>query len=176
MRSTIWKIDPAQSEITFKVRKLMITTVQGTFGVFEGQLESESDKFESIKNIHFKAKVNSIKTDDEKRNEHLKSADFFDVDTYPDFSFSANSFNTKELKIQGELRIKNITKPVIFDAEFLGTSINENGETNAKLMVSGKVNRNDYGLTWSGKNAAGDIIVGDEVKLRAQVQFTKINP
>ncbi len=176
MINTIWKIDSAQSEITFKVRKLMIMNVEGTFGVFEGQLESESDKFEFVKNIHFKVKVDSIKTDDEKRDEHLRSADFFDVDTYPYFSFTASSFNAKDLKIQGELSIRDISKPVTFDAEFLGTSTNDKGATNAKLMVSGKVNRNDFGLTWSGKNAAGDVIVGDEIKLGAHVQFTKTAP
>ena len=124
METMKWTIDPAQSETTFKVRKLMITTVQGSFGVFEGQLETESDEFETIKNIHFKAKVDSIKTDDEKRDEHLKSADFFDMDTYPYFSFTAKSLDKKDSKIKGELCIRNITKPVIFDAEFLGTSIN----------------------------------------------------
>lgn len=173
MKNTKWTIDPTQSETAFKVRKLMITTVRGSFGVFEGQLETESEKFESVKNIQFKAKVDSIKTDDEKRDEHLKSADFFDRDTYPHFSFSAESFNSKDSKIDGEINIRNITKPVTFDVEFLGTSVNESGETKAGLTVSGKVNRNDFGLTWNGKNAAGDIIVGDEIKLKARLQFTK---
>lgn len=173
MKTTKWIIDPTQSETTFKVRKLMITTVTGSFDVYEGQLETESDKFENIKNIQFKADVASIKTDDEKRDEHLKSADFFDSDAYPYLSFIAESYNINDLKIKGELSIRDITKPVILDAEFLGISIKENGETKAKLKVSGNVNRNDFGLTWSGKNAAGDIIVGDEVKLMAQVQFTK---
>lgn len=173
MTNTTWKIDPSQSEITFKIKKLFITTVEGTFGVFEGQLETESDKFESIENIHFKAKVDSIKTDDEQRDDHLKSADFFDVQAYPYFTFTASHFNIKDSKIEGDLSIRNISKAVTLDAEFLGISTNDKGETNAKLIVSGKVNRNDFGLTWSGKNAAGEMIVGDEVKLRAQVQFKK---
>lgn len=173
MNTTKWTIDPTQSETAFKVKKLIITTVHGSFKVFEGQLETESEEFETIKNIQFKATVESIKTDDEKRDDHLRSADFFDMDTYPYFSFSAKNFNSKDSKIQGEIKIRDITKPVTFDVEFLGTSVNENGETKAGLAVSGKVDRNDFGLTWSGKNEAGDIIVGDEIKLSAQLQFTK---
>lgn len=174
MNTTKWTIDPTQSETAFKVKKLIITTIRGSFKVFEGKLETESEEFETIKNIQFKANVESIKTDDEKRDEHLRSADFFDMDTYPYFTFSAKNFNSKDSKIQGEITIRNITKPVTFDVEFLGTSVNENGETEAGLTVSGKVDRNDFGLTWNGKNAAGDIIVGDEIKLSARLQFTKM--
>ncbi len=131
MTNTIWKIDSTQSETTFKIRKLMITTIDGNFRAFAGQVESESEKFELLKNIIFKANVDSIKTDDEKRDEHLRSADFFDADAYPYFSFETSSFNTKDVEIHGELTIRDISKPVTLDAQYLGTSINNKGDTSA---------------------------------------------
>lgn len=173
MKTTKWTINPSHSETAFKVRKLMIITVRGSFEVFEGQLETESEKFETIKDVHFKAEVSSIKTDDKKRDEHLKSADFFDMEAYPYFSFTSKSFNSKDSKIQGEITIRDITKPITFKVESLDTSDNGTAETKAELSVSGKVNRNDFGLTWNGKNEAGDIIVGNEIKLTAKLQFIK---
>lgn len=173
MKTTKWTIDPNQSEIAFQVKKLLITNVKGNFSAFKGELETASENFQNLQNIHFNAKVDSIKTDDEKRDEHLKSADFFDIDNYPTFFFTAQSFDTKDQKIQGDLSIRNITKPVLLDVEFLGTSNNEDGKTSAGLSVSGKIKRQDFGLSWNGKNAAGEIIVGDEIKLRAQLQFTQ---
>tara|TARA_A100001391_G_C5053934_1_gene274203 strand:- start:1114 stop:1674 length:561 start_codon:yes stop_codon:yes gene_type:complete len=175
MKIKKWTIDPTQSKVGFNVKKLLVTNVRGNFEVFEGGMETKFVKFETLKNIHFKAKVDSIKTDDQKRDEHLKSADFFDTETYPYFNFTAKELNVKDQKIQGELTIRNSTKPVTFDAEFQGISINKNGETEAALTISGKVNRKDFGLSWNGTNAAGEIIVGDEVKLRAQVKFIKEN-
>lgn len=170
-----WSIDPTQSEITFKVRKLLITTVKGNFKAFKGELETESENFTNLKKIKFEAKVDSIKTDDEKRDEHLKSADFFNMQAYPYFSFKANNLKIKETKLEGELTIKNITKAVTLDVEFLGVSNNANQETSAGLSISGKVNRQDFGLSWNGKNEVGEIIVGAEIKLEAKVSFIKLS-
>ena len=139
MKNIKWKIDLTQSKIAFNVRKLMITTIHGSFKTFTGELETESEKFESLKNIQFRALIDSVKTDDEKRDEHLKSADFFDLDRYPYFSFKANNYTIKDRQLQGELTIRNITRPVILDAEFFGTSANENGEISPGLIISGKV-------------------------------------
>ncbi|MFO7720057.1 MAG: YceI family protein [Gillisia sp.] len=174
MKNIKWSIDPAQSEITFKVRKLLITTVKGNFKSFKGELETETENFSNLKNLKFEAKVASIKTDDEKRDEHLKSADFFNKDEYPYFSFKANNFKIKETKLEGELTIRNITKPVTLDVEFLGISRLANQETSAGLLISGKVNRQDFGLSWNGKNEAGEIIVGDEIKLEAKASFIQL--
>ena len=101
----------------------------------------------------------------------MKSADFFDTQTYPYLSFTAKSVGRNDIKIYGELNIRNITKPVVFDIGFIPTSSNDNGENIIALKIWRKVNRKDFDLSWNGKNEAGDIIVGDEIKLKAQVQF-----
>ena len=171
MKSNKWIIDPTQSEISFKIRKLMVTTVQGKFNIFEGEMETDPEQSNFLRNIKFKAEVDSIETDDKKRDAHLKSADFFDTQTYPYLHFTAKSLNKKDTKIYGEFNIHNITKPVVFDIELISTSSNDNGENIIALNISGKVNRKDFDLSWNGKNEAGDIIVGDEIELKAQVQF-----
>lgn len=173
MKNTKWTIDPDQSEIIFNVRKLMITNVQGNFNVFQGELETDSDNFEHLKNIQLEASIDSIKTDDEKRDQHLKSSDFFDADKYPTLSFTAHSYDTKSQKIQGELSIRNITKPVLLEVASLEAPILEKGKTSAGFSISGKVKRQDFGLGWNGKNAAGEIIVGDQIKLKADLRFIK---
>jgi len=170
---TKWNIEPINSETSFKVRKLMITTVIGQMEFFEGQAETETEDFEFINRICFKAAVNSIKTDDAKRDEHLKSADFFDMEKYPHILVVAEDFNITEKKIQANLTIKNITKPMILAIDFGKTTIGENSRDKVELSFSGKINRRDFGLTWDGKNAAGDLIVGDEIKLSARIQFVK---
>lgn len=168
-----WIIDPNQSKITFSVRKLMVTTVHGNFEAFEGGAETTSENFKSLENIQFQALIDSIKTDDDKRDEHLKSADFFDMDAYPHFSFKARAYDTINRKLQGELTIRNITKPIVLDVKFPETPDQRTSEINSALTISGKVKRQDFGLTWNGKNEAGEIIVGDQIKLNAQVSFIK---
>lgn len=173
METTKWIIDSTDSEFTFKVKKLMLTTVTGNLEVFEGEVETVSNKFELIKNINFKANVNSIKTDDAQRDEHLKSADFFDTEVYPDVKFSSKSYNVMDREIKGELTIRNITKPVVFDVDFSEKGGGVNEHSTVHVSITGKVNRKDFGLSWNGRNKAGDIIVGDDVKLCAEVQFVK---
>lgn len=151
----------------------MITNVIGQMESFEGQAETETEDFELIKRICFKAAINSIKTDDAKRDEHLKSADFFDMEKHPYILFVAENFNIAEKKIQANLTIKNITKPMILTIDSGKTTIGKNSKDKVELSFSGKINRRDFGLTWDGKNAAGDLIVGDEIKLSARVQFVK---
>lgn len=171
MTTTKWTIDPTQSEAIFSVRKLMITTVTGSFKDFEGEMETDSKDFANIRNLIFRARVDSVKTDDAKRDEHLRSADFFDIDLYPYFSFSASDLNMNDTSIVGEMTIRNITRPVALQVKFNPAPV---GSLPPELEVSGKINRKDFGLTWDGKNAAGEIIVGDEIKLKARIQFTKV--
>lgn len=173
MKITKWNIEPIDSKASFKVRKLMITNVIGQMESFEGQAETETEDFELINRICFKAEVNSIKTDDAKRDEHLKSVDFFDMEKYPHILFVADNFNIAEKKIHANLTIKNITKPIILIIDSGKTTIGKNSQDKMELSFSGKINRRDFGLTWDGKNAAGDLIVGDEIKLSARIQFVK---
>ena len=173
MKMTKWNIEPKNSEASFKVRKLFITNVIGQMKVFEGQAETETEDFESINRICFKATINSIKTDDAKRDEHLKSADFFDMDKYPHLLFVAEELNISDKKIHANLTIKNITKPMILTVNSNKITTDKDSGEKMELSFSGKVNRRDFGLTWDGKNAAGDLIVGDEIKLSARIQFVK---
>lgn len=168
MKMTKWKIEPKNSEASFKVKKLFVTNVTGHLESFEGQAETRNKDFELIDRICFKAAVNSIKTDDAKRDEHLKSDDFFDMEKYPYILFVAADFNIIEKKIQANLTIKDITKPVI-----LSIDSGKNTRKEMELSLSGKINRRDFGLTWDGKSAAGDIIIGDEIKLSARIKFVK---
>lgn len=173
MKITKWTIDPTNTEAQFKVRKLMITTVTGQLESFEGQAETTTEDFESINRICFKAAINSIKTDDAKRDEHLKSADFFDMEQYPYLLFVGENFTINDKEIQVNLTIKNRTKPVVLAIDSFKKTIGENDVTQIALSFSGKINRRDFGLTWDGKNAAGDIFVGDEIKLSANIHFVK---
>lgn len=173
MASTKWVIDPTHSEVTFKVRHLMISTVTGSFKVFDGQAETEGDDFNSVRNIQFKADVRSIDTNNEQRDTHLKSADFFSAEEHPYLEFKAESFDTSDNKINGVLKIRGTEKPVTLDVEFGGTVVDAYGQTKAGMTVSGKISRKEFGLIWSQVTEAGSVVVSDEVKMSAEVQFTK---
>ncbi len=171
--ATKWNIDPTHSEVTFKVKHLMISTVTGNFKVFEGSAESESDEFKSIKNIEFKADVKSINTNNEQRDEHLRSADFFSADENAEMVFKASSFDVTTNKLQGILTIRNTTKPITLDVDFGGVVVDPYGQTKAGLTVTGKISRKEYGLTWDAVTEAGSVVVSDQVRINAEVQFVK---
>lgn len=173
MTSTKWVIDPTHSEITFKVKHLMISTVTGSFNVFEGGAETEGADFQSVKNIHFKADVNSINTNNEQRDTHLKSGDFFAAEEHPSIHFSADNFDANSGKVEGELAIRGTKKPVVLEVDFGGVVVDGYGQTKAGLTVSGKISRKEFGLTWNDVTEAGSIVVSDDVRLSAEVQFTK---
>lgn len=172
MENTKWAIDPTHSEITFKVKHLMISTVTGKFKIFEGQAEG-SDDFKSIQDIAFKADVKSIDTNNEQRDTHLKSDDFFAMEKHPHIKFSAKSFEASEGKLHGELTMRDTTKPVSLDVDFGGTVVDGYGQTKAGLNLTGKISRKEFGLTWNDVTEAGSVVVSDEVKLNAEVQFIK---
>ncbi len=171
--ATKWNIDPTHSEVTFKVKHLMISTVTGNFKVFEGSAESESDEFKSIRNIEFKSDVKSINTNNDQRDEHLRSADFFAADENAEMIFKAEKFDVSTDKLQGELTIRNTTKPITLDVDFGGVVVDPYGQTKAGLTVTGKISRKEYGLTWDAVTEAGSVVVSDQVRINAEVQFVK---
>lgn len=173
MATTNWTIDPTHSEVTFKVKHLMISTVTGRFKVFEGKAQTESDEFQNVQNIEFKADVKSIDTNNDQRDEHLRSEDFFAAEKHPEMVFQAKNFNKDNDKLQGELTIRDITKPVTLDVEFGGVVVDPYGQTKAGLTVSGKISRKEFGLTWDAVTEAGSVVVSDQVRLNAEVQFVK---
>jgi len=170
-----WKIDPAHSEIQFKVKHLMITTVTGHFKQFDLNVETESDDFATTKKVEFTADIDSISTNNEQRDTHLKSADFFNAEEHGQLRFVGAKYEAKgdEAKLHGELTIRGITKPLTVNVEFGGTVVDPYGQTKAGFTVSGKISRKEFGLTWSAVTEAGSVVVSDEIKIHAEVQLVK---
>ncbi len=172
---TKWGIDASHSEITFKVKHLVISTVTGKFGEFDASIESENEDFEDAK-ITFEASIDSIDTGNEDRDNHLKSDDFFNASEYPKMTFESTSFKKVgdgEYKLNGNLSIRGNSKPIELDVEYGGTVVDPYGQTKAGFDVTGKINRKEYGLKWSAVTEAGSVVVSDEVKLNLNVQFVK---
>lgn len=169
-----WKIDPTHSEIQFKVRHMMISTVTGKFGSFDATLDSDADFTNA--NIRFEADIDSISTGVADRDGHLKSADFFDAANYPKLSFQSTRFekvSEGEFVLEGDLTIRDLTKNVKLSVEYGGTLVDPYGQTKAGFELAGKINRKDFGLTWSAVTEAGSIVVSDDVKLQLNVQLVK---
>ncbi|MBO9572966.1 MAG: YceI family protein [Chitinophagaceae bacterium] len=173
--SVIWKIDPAHTEIQFKVKHLMITTVTGYFKTFEGTVETETDDFNSTTAIMFTADVNSIDTNSQQRDAHLKSSEFFDAEKYGQVLFTGTRFEAlqSEATLQGNLTIRGVTKPITLDVELGGTVVDPYGQTKAGFTVTGKISRKEFGLTWNAVTEAGSVVVGDEIKIHAEVQLIR---
>jgi polyisoprenoid-binding protein YceI len=170
-----YKIDAAHSEITFKVKHLMITNVTGSFTKFDAAMESASADFNDAK-ISFEADTNSISTNNEQRDGHLKSDDFFAADKFPKLSFTSKSFTKKsddEYTLTGDLTIRDHTKTIELAVEYGGTATDPYGQVKSGFEISGKINRKDFGLTWGAITEAGGVVVSDEVKLHLSVQMIK---
>ena len=172
--NTKWIVDPTHSEVHFKVKHLVISTVTGTFKVFGGELITDSETFENAE-ISFSLDANSVDTNQEQRDEHLKGADFFNSAEYPKISFKSTAFTKDgdDYQLHGDLTVRDVTKPVKLDVEFGGSATDFYGNEKAGFEVTGKINRKDFGLTWDGITEAGAIVVGEDIKLHASVQFAK---
>lgn len=174
MATRNWVIDPTHSEVHFKIKHLMITNVSGSFDVFSATVQTEGEDFMTAK-IDFTADVNSISTNNEQRDGHLKSADFFDAATYPQVKFSATKFekvdNDGSYDMYGDLTIRDVTKNVKLAVEFGGVVKDPYGNTKAGFTINGKINRKDFGLTWSAVTEAGGVVVSDEVKIACEIQL-----
>ena len=169
-----WVLDPMHSEVQFKVKHLVISTVTGTFKMFDGSLTTENEDFTGA-DISFSLDVNSVDTNQKDRDNHLKSAEFFNADAFPAISFKSTSFtkNGDDYQLDGHLTVKDVTKPVSLDVEFGGTATDFYGNVKAGFEVTGKINRKEFGLTWDGITEAGAIVVGEDIKLAINVQFAK---
>ncbi|MFC5272267.1 YceI family protein [Adhaeribacter terreus] len=176
MANVKWVSDPMHSEIQFKVKHLMITTVTGYFQKFNIEAETEDDAFKSAKSVVFTADVDSISTNNEQRDTHLKSGDFFDAEKHGEVRFVSSKYENvggNDYKLHGDLTIKGITKPVTVDVEFGGIVVDPYGQTKAGFTVTGKISRKEFGLTWNAVTEAGSVVVSDEIKLQAEVQLIK---
>ena len=173
--ATKWKIDPAHSEILFKVKHLMISTVTGSFKAFDLEVETETGEFNTANRIAFTANINSITTNNEQRDAHLKSPDFFDAAGYPQLRFNGKKYegNGDNAKLQGDLTIKGITKPITLNVEYGGTVVDPYGQTKAGFTVTGSISRKEFGLTWNAVTETGGVVVSDEIKIHTEIQLVK---
>jgi polyisoprenoid-binding protein YceI len=174
--ATKWTLDPSHSEVGFKVRHLMITNVKGIFKSYEVNAETDGDDFSKAK-ISFSADVDSIDTNSEQRDGHLKSPDFFDAANHPKISFSATKYenvdNDGSYELYGDLTIRGISKPVKLDVEFGGVVKDLWGGTRAGFTINGKVDRKEWGLTWNAASEAGGVLVSDTIQISCEIQLVK---
>ncbi len=172
---TKWALDPTHSELVFKVRHMMITNVKGEFRKFDASITTDGQDF-TKSSIDVTIDAASIFTNDEQRDGHLKSADFFDVEKYPTLTFKGKSFTKtgdEEYKLIGILTIKDVSKEVELDVEFGGINKDPWGNEKVGFSVAGKINRKDFGLNWNAALETGGVLVSEEVKISAEVQFVK---
>ena len=176
-KMTTWKIDPAHSEVNFNVKHLLVSTVRGNFDKFDANIETSKEDFSDAK-IEFEADINSISTKNEQRDAHLKSSDFFDADNNPKMTFKSTSVkkvSDYELKVKGNLTLRDVTKEISLDVIYNGTVDGFGGSKVAGFEVRGKLNRFDYGLQWNGLTEAGGIVVSNEIKIEIFAEFNKVN-
>jgi len=170
-----YKIDPAHSEIVFKVKHLVISTVSGHFSKFDATMTSSKEDFTDAQ-ISFEADVNSVTTKNEQRDAHIKSDDFFNAEKFPTITFTSTSIEKKsdnEYTLKGDLTIRDITKPVTLHVEHGGSTIDPWGQSREGFEITGKVSRKEFGLKWNALTEAGGAVVGDEVRLQLSVQMVK---
>lgn len=168
-----WNVDPVHSKVKFTVAHLVISEVDGSFDVYDGIIESAQEDFSDAK-IAFSVDAASIDTGNEDRDEHLKSEDFFSVAKYPTLTFESTSFEKKqgnEYALKGNLTMRGVTKPVVFDVKYGGTAQDGYGNTKAGFKVTGTLDRYDYGLKWNSMTEAGGLTVGQEIDITLNLEF-----
>lgn len=172
---TKWTLDPTHSELTFKVKHLMITSVKGEFRNFNVAVESEGEDFNNAR-VSATIDAGSIDTNNADRDAHLKSADFFDAENHKEITFeSTELFKLDEdnFRLKGLLGMKGMKKEVVLDVDFGGFVKDPYGNEKAGFSVNGKLNRKDWGLNWNAALETGGVMVSDEVRLNAEVQLVK---
>ncbi len=172
---TTWNIDKSHTKVKFSVTHMMISETTGEFKIYDGKVTSSKDDFTDAK-IDFNIDVASINTDDEKRDGHLKSDDFFNAEKYPKMTFKSTSFkkvNDKNYKLIGDLTIRDVTKKVEFDVVYNGTMKSPWGATAAGFKLNGKINRTDYNLKWNVALEAGGVLVSETVNIECNVELIK---
>jgi len=175
MAKETWVLDPTHSELQFKIKHLMISTVTGQFNQFKATVETEGDDFATAK-VHFQAEVSSISTNNEQRDAHLKNGDFFDAEKYPEIIFEGHKMEKKgddEYKLYGNITMRGVSKQLVLDVEFGGITKDPWGNMRTGFSVSGKINRYDFGMSFGAVSETGGLLLGDEVKIHANVQFVK---
>lgn len=175
MTNQTWALDPTHSELQFKIKHLMISTVTGQFNEFKASVETNGDDFANAR-VHFEATVDSISTNNEQRDAHLKNGDFFDAEKYPVIVFESEKMEKTgedEYKLYGTLTMRGVNRKIILNAEFGGITKDPWGNTRTGFSVTGKINRQEFGMSFGAVTETGGLLLGDEVKINANVQFVK---
>ena len=170
-----WKIDNAHSEINFTVRHMMISNVRGRFEEFSGNVELDLENPHNS-SVEVQISASSIDTREPQRDAHLKSADFFDVEKYPQMIFKSTRvevLDENKGRIYGNLTIKDITKPVVLETTYSGMAKSPWGSTSAGFSATTKINRKDWGLTWNVALETGGWLVGEEIKIDLEMEVVK---
>lgn len=170
-----WITDPEHSEIQFKAKHLMIATVTGYFKTFNLEVETENEDFTTASRIEFTADIDSISTNNEQRDTHLKSPDFFDAKQHSQLRFIGRKYQGRgdNFELTGDLTIRGTTKPLTVKVEFGGIVEDPYGQTKAGFTVDGKVSRKEFGLMWNAVTEAGQIVVSDEIRLHCEIELVK---
>lgn len=172
---TKWAIDPYHTEIIFKVKHLVISTVTGKFEKFDGMVFTDGDDWNGAK-VEFSADISSISTGVSDRDNHLKSADFFDAANHPKLTYKSASFKKTgddEFLMSGDMTIRGTTRPLELKVEFGGIMKDPYGNIKAGFELSGKLNRKEFGLHWNAVTEAGGMVVADEIRLALNVELAK---
>jgi polyisoprenoid-binding protein YceI len=171
---TKWGIDKAHSNVKFAVTHLVVSEVEGSFKLFDGSMESSKPDYSDAK-INFTVDVNSLNTENEMRDKHLKSDDFFSAEKFPSMKFESTSFTPaggNKYKLAGNLTIRDVTKPVVFDVTYGGSAVNM-GKTKLGFKAKTSIDRFDYNLKWNKATEAGGLVVSKEVELIVNVEMNK---
>jgi polyisoprenoid-binding protein YceI len=171
---TKWIIDPANTRFEFRAKQLMVTLVSGQYREYDGEIETEDDDFTTAK-ISFRAIVNSLDTHDERRNAYIKGPDFLNVEKYPHLFFKSSNMQKAGdgFKLSGELTIKDITITTEFDVDFTGIQKDPKGNTTARFIIKGTINRKLWGLIWNVSQETGGLLAREVVLVICEVQLLK---
>ncbi|HWC53513.1 MAG TPA: YceI family protein [Chitinophagaceae bacterium] len=175
MTTTKWTIDNAHSELHFKVRHMMVSWVTGSFKQFNAEVETNGDDISTAK-VRFTAEISSITTNNEQRDAHLRTGDFFDAENHPQLTFESSKLekiDDENYKVYGTLTMRGVSKNIVLNAEFGGFAQDPWGNTRIGISVSGKINRKDFGVSFSMVSETGGILLGEEVTINANTQFIK---
>lgn len=169
---TKYVVDPTHSSIGFQVKHMMISKVKGHFDQFNTELDIDPEDLIGG-NIRFEVDIASINTNNDERDNHLRSADFFDAAMYPKMKFVATDIQKEdddEYKITGDLTIRDVTRLVTFEVDYNGRGINPWGVEVVAFEVEGKINRKDFGLKWNQTLETGGVLVGETIKIHLEIE------
>lgn len=175
LQAQIWKLDPMHSSVKFTVVHLSVSEVEGKFSRFDGSMQSANPDFTDGQ-ITFKVEVGSINSDSETRDNHLKSDDFLNAAEYPTMTFRSTSFkklSEKKYSLEGDLTIRDVTRPVTFDVKYGGTVVDSRGATRAGFVAVTVIDRFDYNLKWN-KMVEATAVVGSEVAVKVNAEFIRL--